>query len=296
MIQFLLELKNVILAELGYILLFFIPPAAVVFTFYRRLKREKAEAEAPFDEIRRRPAGESARVEIERLTDQIDPWLMMLVVIPALLAVSWSLAKQTVVGTIVIFLFCAIASAFVQLRLTPLVKRRAAFRLGYHGERYVAEELNQLTADGFRVFHDVPFTTHNVDHVLVGPGGVFAIETKAKRKKIMHGGERHIVVFTGKRLEFPGGWNIAWLDQARLNAKTLSQWLRSASAEPVSAEAILTIPGWWIEPKGAADDIHVLNPKQIRGLVLSRPQNALKPEQIQRVVHQLEERCKLAIE
>lgn len=208
---------------------------------------------------------------------------------------GWSLTKQTVTGTVVIFLFCAIASAVVQRKLAPLVKRRAAYRLGFHGERFVAEELNQLMADGFRVFHDVPFETHNVDHVVVGASGVFAIETKAKRKKIQHGDERHIVVFTGKRLEFPGGWNIAWLDQARLNAKTLSQWLRSATAEPVSAAPILTIPGWWIEPKGAGD-VHVLNPKQIRGLIRSLPQNALDSGQIQRITHQLEEKCKLPVE
>ncbi|HVF71575.1 MAG TPA: nuclease-related domain-containing protein [Chthoniobacterales bacterium] len=294
--QFLLELKNILLAEVGYIVLFFVPPAAVVFTFHRRYRRDKAEAESPFDEIRRRPAGESARLEIERLTDKTDPWLMMLVVIPALLAVSWSLAKQTLTGTIVIFLFCASAAAFVQWKLTPLVKRRAAFRLGYHGERYVAEELNQLMADGFKVFHDVPFETHNVDHVVAGPSGVFAIETKTKRKKIHHGPERYVVVFTGERLEFPGGWNVAWLDQARLNARTLSQWLRSSSAEPVNAEPILTIPGWWIEPKGTAKDIRVLNPKQILGVVRSVPQNVLNPEQIQRIAHQLEERCKMKID
>jgi hypothetical protein len=61
MLEFLLGLKNTILAELGYILLFFIPPAAVILTFYRKHKREKVEAEVPFDEIRRRPAGESVR-------------------------------------------------------------------------------------------------------------------------------------------------------------------------------------------------------------------------------------------
>lgn len=293
--QFLLELKNTLLAEFGYILLFFIPPAAVVFTFYRRHRNEKLEAKAPFDEIRRRPAGESARLEIERLSEQIDPWLLVLIVIPAVLAVSWSLSKQTLAGTIFIFLFCAIASALVQRKLQPLVKQRAAYRLGYHGERYVAEELNLLMPDGFRVFHDLPFKIHNVDHVVVGPSGVFAIETKTKRKKIKHGANRHIVVFTGKRLEFSAGWNTAWLDQARLNAKTLSQWLRSAAAEPVEAEPILTIPGWWIEPKGTGD-VHVLNPKQIGDLVRSRPQDALNEKQIQRIAHQLEERSKMAVD
>src|SRR5207248_10817074 len=138
------------------------------------------------------------------------PWLMTLVVIPAMLAVSWSLAKQTILGTILIFLFCAIASALVQRKLTPLVKRRAAHRLGFHGERYVAEELNQLMSDGFRVFHDVPFGNYNIDHVLIGPTGVFVVETKTRRKRTAHGAGKHKVQFDGTQLNFPGGkWDIA---------------------------------------------------------------------------------------
>ena len=294
MLQFLLELKDTVLAELGYILLLFLPPAAVIFTFYRRQKSEKADAEAPFSEMRRRPAGESNRLQVERLNEQIDPWLLALVFVPVALALSLTLTKSNLTVIIILFLFCAVTSALVQRKLRPLVKERAAYRLGYHGERYVAEELNPLMAHGFRVFHDVPFKAHNVDHVLVGPSGVFAIETKAKRKKIKYGSERHIIVFTGERLEFPGGWNVNWLDQTRLNAETLSQWLRTSSAEPVSAEAILTIPGWWIEPKGTAD-VYVVNPKQIPGLIRSLPQNALNAGQIQRIAHQLEEKCKLEI-
>jgi len=294
-LQFLLELKNTILAELGYILLLFLPPAAVILTFYRRQKKEKAEAEAPFDELRCRPAGEGARLQMERLTEEIDPWLGCLILVPIILALWLTLQRPNLTLAIIGFLFCAIFSALAQRRLGPLVKRRAAYRLGFQGERFVAEELNQLIADGFRVFHDVPFDKYNIDHVVVGPAGVFAIETKARRKKFKHGGERHIVIFTGKRLEFPGGWNVEWLNQARLNAETLSQWIRASSAEQVAVEPILTIPGWWVEPNGTGD-VHVFNPKQIRGLIRSLPQNALNGGQIQRIAHQLEEKCRLAVE
>jgi hypothetical protein len=162
-VQFLLELKNTILAELGYILLLFLPPAAVIVTFYRRQKKEKAEAELPFDEIRRRPAGESSRLQVERLNEQIDPWLLILAVAPVVLALSITLTKASLTVTVSLFLFCAVISAVVQRKLQPLVKERGAYRLGYHGERYAAEELNQLMADGFRVFHDVPFEKYNID-------------------------------------------------------------------------------------------------------------------------------------
>jgi hypothetical protein len=114
MFQFLLGLKNSILAEFGYVLLLFIPPAAVVFTFYRRQKKEKAEAKVPFDEIRRRPAGESNRLQVERLNEEIDPWLMSLVVLPVVLALCLTFSKPSLVTTIILFLFCAIMSAVAQ--------------------------------------------------------------------------------------------------------------------------------------------------------------------------------------
>lgn len=294
MVELLNNLKNAVATELGFIILFMLPSGAVIWRFYRRGQREKSEVEAPFDELRRRPAGESVRLKIESLSEEIDPWLMTLMFAPVVCAIVLALQPLGWVVGIFFFLLCAIFSALVERKLTPLVKQRAAYRLGFQGERFVAEELNQLMADGFRVFHDVPFDTYNIDHVIVGKSGVFAIETKAKRKKVKHGAERHRVVFDGVRLEFPAGWNTSWLEQVRLNATTLSKWLRSASGEPVRAEPILTVPGWWIEPKGKGD-VHVLNPKQIRGLVRSMPQNALNEPQIQRIAHQLEEKCKLAV-
>jgi hypothetical protein len=287
----------ILLRYIGLILLFSFPVGIVFFTIWRERTAESRRSLLPFEELRRRPAGESARVKVEEFGEEIDAWLMMLVITPFFLAIALSFRPDIrLVGIAAFFLAATIMAAIAYRKLRSLSNNFRKYRLGFQGERYVAEELNLLMLDRYHVFHDVPFEKFNIDHVVVGPSGVFAVETKAKRKKIQHGDERHIVVFTGKRLEFPGGWNIAWLDQARLNAKTLSQWLRSASGEPVSAKPILTIPGWWIEPKGSADDIHVLNPKQIRGLIRSLPQDALNSGQIQRITHQLEEKCKLEVE
>jgi hypothetical protein len=58
--------------------------------------------------------------------------------------------------------------------LIYLIKRRREYRLGFAGERAVAEELNQLMLDGCRVFHDVPMEPYgNIDHVLIAPAGIF---------------------------------------------------------------------------------------------------------------------------
>ena len=51
---------------------------------------------------------------------------------------------------------------------------------GARGEFRVGEELEKLHKEGFHVFHDWhPEGRGNVDHFIIGPQGVFAIETKA---------------------------------------------------------------------------------------------------------------------
>jgi len=286
---------NTLVTELGYILLLWLPLAALLFSLFRELKRDRAETVAPFSQLRR-PAGESNRLRVQELDERIDPWLVALTTIPILFALVLTLQKSRWPVVILFFLFSAIIAAVANRILRPLIRERAAYRLGFHGERIVAEELNELMSDGFRVFHDVPFDKYNIDHVLVGPTGAFIVETKTKRKRIAHGEEKYKVLFDGARLNFPGGnWDTEALGQARLNAKTLSQWLSSATADQITVHPILTIPGWFVE-RSARSDVYVTNPKQVRSFVLNSAENPLTTAEIQRAVHQLEEKCKLAVE
>jgi hypothetical protein len=50
---------------------------------------------------------------------------------------------------------------------------------GLRGEVAVGRILAPLEAEGYRVLHDLEATRGNVDHVVIGPTGVFAVETKA---------------------------------------------------------------------------------------------------------------------
>ncbi len=44
--------------------------------------------------------------------------------------------------------------------------------------------IEQMRDDGWRAIHDVSFGGPNIDHVLVGPAGIFTIETKSHRGRI----------------------------------------------------------------------------------------------------------------
>ncbi len=53
---------------------------------------------------------------------------------------------------------------------------------GYRGERTVGDLLAMLSPLGYKVVHGIPYTddygTHNIDHTVVGPSGIYAVETK----------------------------------------------------------------------------------------------------------------------
>jgi hypothetical protein len=66
-----------------------------------------------------------------------------------------------------------------RLRFHPSEQART-WQRGATGERRTARLLDRLTRDGFVVFHDLamPGSPANVDHLVIGPSGVFVIDSK----------------------------------------------------------------------------------------------------------------------
>ena len=124
-------------------------------------------------------------------------------------------------------------------------------RLGYEGELITAQELHKLMPEGNYVYHDFPADNFNIDHVVVGPAGVFAIETKARSKRTSGDKTKEArAEYNGKEIIFPGFVDRSYLDQARRQAKWLAKWLKSATGEPVSVFPVVSLPGWYVERKG----------------------------------------------
>ncbi len=62
--------------------------------------------------------------------------------------------------------------------LSPQVDR---WLQGARGEQRVGAVLDSLSGDGWHALHDVSLGRGNIDHILVGPGGIFTIETKSHK-------------------------------------------------------------------------------------------------------------------
>jgi hypothetical protein len=62
----------------------------------------------------------------------------------------------------------------------PFRRDHGAWTQGAEGEEVVGKILEELAGDGWHVLHDVSFGRGNIDHVVVGPGGIFTVETKSR--------------------------------------------------------------------------------------------------------------------
>jgi hypothetical protein len=71
------------------------------------------------------------------------------------------------------------------LRFRPSPDARA-WRRGAAGERRTARLLGSLERQGWAVLHDlaVPASRANLDHLVIGPGGVFAVDSKQYRGRL----------------------------------------------------------------------------------------------------------------
>lgn len=97
-------------------------------------------------------------------------------------------------------------------RMDELEEERESMRKGAAGEKSVAHTLSKLPEE-FRVLNDVKTPTGNLDHVVIGPTGVFVIETKNCRGMIGADGKgeltlngkpatkAHVKRFVGRMME-----------------------------------------------------------------------------------------------
>ncbi|MFI9372917.1 nuclease-related domain-containing protein [Streptomyces parvulus] len=107
-----------------------------------------------------------------------------------------------------------------------------SWRKGLAGERRVGAELNRLARHGWRVLHSIPLANNvDVDHLLIGPGGVFSINTKHHHKKTVWVGDDAVKVDHGKPAPYAR--------KSRAEAKRVGRVLEHYCGFPVPVEPVL---------------------------------------------------------
>jgi hypothetical protein len=234
--------------------------------------------------------GESQLTHIDDLDADIRICSLALIVIPTLIFAahiaysylgrqleSWDRMAISSAGALVF-------TGYFLWKLTALRREQSQERLAYEGKVAAGQALNQLTADGYRIFHDFPAENFCIDHLAIGPTGIMAVKTKTRPGVRRHGHDGGAVVkYDGRMLHFPKFSDFETIDQAKVQAEWLSQWLSTDVGEDVCARAMVAVPGWSVK-RTSADGIPVVNPKQFENLFKYIKPRPMSERLMQRIV------------
>jgi Nuclease-related domain len=122
-------------------------------------------------------------------------------------------------------------------RLLARLRRRPhpsdSWRRGLAGERKVGAELERLaSAGGWRVLHSIPVAEdRDIDHLLIGPGGVFCLNTKHHPKKAVWVGDDSVRIDHGDPRPY--------VRRSRGEARHAARTLTHACGFPVHVHPVL---------------------------------------------------------
>lgn len=160
-----------------------------------------------------------------------------------------------------------IVVAYVSRKIVLVRRKLKLLRMARDGEKIVAEYLDELREKGYRVLHDIVGDGFNVDHLLIGPKGVFTVETKAASKL---GKGRAEIDYDGEQILVNGLNSIRDpLVQAKAQAYWIKGLLKDLTGKSVPVRPTVVYPEWYVNQrwKGNKPDVWVLNPKALGAFI-----------------------------
>jgi len=219
----------------------------------------KAEKESPLKRPPLRQAGQSLQEKADQFwEDKVEHYCLTALFLFLLAFYEWwewyfRRPRRPWIPTII-----AIAYAvFVAIRVRPHFRQYRQMKLGGDGERIVGQELEKLRAHGYRVYHDFLADGFNIDHIVIGPTGVFTIETKTiskpKDSDVRVDYDGSVVTILGSR---PDRDPIA---QAKAQRDFIRKWIRDNANRNAPVRPAVVYVGWYTakQPEGA--EVWVLN-------------------------------------
>ena len=153
-------------------------------------------------------------------------------------------------------------------KITRLYKEIRNLKLALEGEVYTGQELNYLMRKGAWVYHDIPYESGNIGHLIVSKAGIFTVETKAVSMPThaMGVNDAKVIVKDGE-LVFPHCTTSEPIEQAKRHASQVREFLFKKTGVKYPVFPIIATPGWSVdyldEPKKG---FLVVNPKRSEGL------------------------------
>ncbi len=148
-------------------------------------------------------------------------------------------------------------------RVLGVKNSERAWRVGADGEEAVGRRLEKLS-DAWRVIHAVPVGDRgsDIDHVVIGPAGVFTLNTKN------HSGSK---VWVAQRSLLVNGHKTDYLRNSRHEATRASKFLTAVCGFAVIVEPVIVVLAAELTIKELPSDVHVVARRKINGWLAKRP-------------------------
>jgi hypothetical protein len=152
-----------------------------------------------------------------------------------------------------------------------------AWRVGADGEEEVAWRLRKL-GEGWHVIHAVPVGTKDsdIDHVVIGPPGVFTLNTKNHRGNKVWVAE-HAFRVNGQKTDY--------LRNSQFEAERASKFLSAACGFRVAVEPVIVVISAGMIIKAQPLGVHVVGRKHITTWLSKRPP-VLAPQNVEEIFEQ----------
>lgn len=220
------------------------------------------------DKPLRNPGESLERYWMDYVMDQVLLYLMVALFMTLLAALEWWRYLQDLPPSP--YIYTAMATIVVPVaayKVWTARKKAHAIRQGIEGEKSVGQYLERLREKQAQVFHDIPGTNFNLDHVVVHESGIYVVETKAYSKPE---NEAPTITFNGETLLVAGRTpKRDPVKQVRAASSWLRDLLEESTGKRFTVRPVVVFPGWYIEPTAEArrSDVWVLNPKALPGFI-----------------------------
>lgn len=241
------------------------------------MNKQSAERSPLKDKPLRLP-GQSVQEERDKIVDDVNSSMIQALMIIVLALLEWYRWFISMPPAPAVYTAAAVlAIVWAYLRFRKVKPRLRALRLAADGEKAVGQFLEKLRSEGFQVFHDVVGDNFNVDHILIGPQGVFTVETKTWNKPKNFDAR---VIFDGVGIkvgQYSPDRDVAV--QAKAQASWMQRLLLESAGRTVSVRPVVLFPGWFVENTSGFGDLWVLEPKALPAFIRRQPA-LLGPEDV----------------
>lgn len=267
-------------------------PSLLILKYFDYKNRNK---KSPLNRDLLRSPGQSLLEQINDMTTDLVANVAIFPLIPIILytqLLNLCVFEKKQPSLFVIFIFGLFALGsliYFSLKTIKILRERNKLRLAYECEVAVGQDLHNELTNGFKIYHDFPGDKFNIDHIAIGPTGVFAIETKGRSRAVKNENNNWIVTFNGEYLDFPGWKEKRPIEQSKMQANWLKQWIKKSTTEDIYVTPVLAIPHWLVTRK-APSDVLMYNGKNSK--FLAQRKEVLTGKQIASISFQIEKECR----